>query len=203
MTPEALLDAFWQALRQGEWVQAASMVLSDEAARRQDEELATISSCFQVIDQGAGATPSALVIVSDPDHPSPPQWPRYRERRVSTFPGSPTLGELAALTPGAFLARAMAAVAGPARRGRPGSDRRPFPLSLGVVYEREDLAHLLFRIEHPEEEPGVRAVRLVSFGREAGAWRLYLEHELGMAFSPGPPWPDRPANPEAPGQAAV
>jgi hypothetical protein len=201
MTPEQTFQEFWRALGDRRWDAAASLIHPVEARRRQYHDLALICACFGAAD-AKERSEHVNGVVSDGTL-SPELVEQYRDRPVTTFPGPPTLAELAALRPQDFVARSLGAVA--TQRGdEPAHDRqRPQVVCLGTIEEQSELAHVVYRMRHPDYPSAPEAVFVATLGRREDGWGLYPGHELAFSFSPPPPWPDDDVEEPASSPAAV
>jgi hypothetical protein len=107
---------------------------------------------------------------------------RYAAWRVRSYPGSPTIAELAALSSTEFLARAYAVNAMDCFLGECTSNSRPLPARVvGQVVENDSVAHVLYR------RPAVDSSRTTSSNRwevdvlhafqHDGHWRVALPYQ--------------------------
>jgi hypothetical protein len=167
MSPVATFNAFRAALSRRAWNEAAELVHPDFATHRQASDLGLLGAYFASAGT-AELTPSPaeahLVVIKEGTDLSP-----YYARRVQTFPGHPTLGELAALTPSEYLARAMALCA-----SRDGVREVPIymlPVEILGVIEKQDDAQIELRLVgvKGEDEEEVAQIRL---RKSAAGWRI-------------------------------
>jgi len=178
MSPEATFEAFRAALSRGAWDEAAELVHPAFAKHRQETDLGLFGTYFAAADggeQGRIRGMAHVVVVKDGADFSP-----YFGRRVAAFPGSPTLGELAALTPCEYLGRAMAARL-TARSGMQEVPGYLLPVELLKVTKDGTEAQLDLRLPDLNVEEGTLQVRL---RMAASEWRILPWPEEFMAPTP-------------------
>lgn len=106
-----------------------------------------------------------------------------RTVRVRVFPGSPTIGALAALTPDLFFARWLAAIS-----AQPDSIIPLFGIGprhlIGAVVEGDSLAHVLYRHDTDEYDDPWR-VEVLALKRSAGRWLLLPNNDFASKIALG------------------
>lgn len=90
------------------------------------------------------------------------------------FRGSPTIGELARLSPASFFIRWSEAVHGEA--GPPFDDQYDRRQVVGYVFEGPDRAHVLYRSTH--QYPEARHIQRMPLNHSAGTWRMLLNDDI-------------------------
>jgi hypothetical protein len=181
MSPEATFVAFMSALSHRAWREAVDLVHPEFARHCQARDLQLMGAYFASADapEPSETPPAATVVVIGPGA----DLSRFYERRVDTFPGHPSLGELAALAPGEFLACSMAARA--AREGSPPDTPRSLP-KFEIVKVTEDgvEGQLEMRLPQLQVEEEADAVLRVRLRMHAGSWRIRPEADEFMAPTP-------------------
>ena len=178
MSPEATFEAFRAALSCGAWDEAAGLVHPAFAKHRQETDLGLFGTYFAATDGGEQERmpeiAHVVVVKERADFSS------YFGRRVVAFPGSPTLGELATLTPREYLGCAMAA----RLTAQSGMQEMPgylLPVQLLKVTDDGTEAQLDLRLSGLNVEEGTLQVRLRMAGSE---WRILPWPEEFMAPTP-------------------
>ena len=169
MSPQATFEAFRDALTRRAWNEAAELVHPAFAKHRQVSDLGLLGSYFASNETPERAPTSAearFVVVKDGTDFSP-----YYARRVDTFPGNPTLGELASLTPREYLARAMAACDSRDRESREVLSYL-LPLEILGVTENEAEAHIDLRLSDLNVEDEADATLQVQLRKAGEEWRI-------------------------------
>lgn len=130
----------------------------------------------RAIRRNSSGTP--LTVVDDtsvPSGPDPKLVTRFADTRIRAFRGNPTLGELAALSPSAFVAEVLIASYDSGGPGIPSFHRE----CLAVVFEDETLAHVVCRAGPPEMSENPWRVSISSLKRRLdGQWRVLPAWDL-------------------------
>jgi hypothetical protein len=197
MDPQKALEAFWSALSRRAWQDAADLVHPEYARRRQAHDLELIAGYFAATDhreQIVKPTDAILLMIKPGTDLSD-----YYSREVHTFPGHPTLNDLAALEPNDFLARSMAALA--SEDCRPPDSPRSLPeMQIIKVDEFAEDARVECRILHVKVEDEADAVFRVHLRKHMAEWRIVPEFDEFMAPVP---WASEEPPPGSSPHAAV
>jgi hypothetical protein len=180
MSPEGTFQAFRSALKRQAWNEAAELVHPAYARDQQERHVALLGAYFASDHRSdpAGATAHVLVIKGGADF-SP-----YYARRVETFPGKPSLGELAAMKPQEYLARAMAATESP-RLGVRNVPAYVLPVEILRVSEDGSRAQVDLRLPELEVEDDAEAFLEVQLRKCGAEWRVL---PWPGEFMPPTPW---------------
>ena len=176
-TPRAVAEEFFARLERTDWDGAAALVRP--ASRQRLRDIAMVSTYMQYATEdetGSGGT-------TMDDVPGPAEVSRYASRRLYGLEGVHTYGELAALSPEAFLARWFRSL--DAELGISGIPR----VVVEAVVEGDSLAHVLYRphyaaakgrgrMELGNARPLNWSVEVLTLRRVGRAWRAYLNDEL-------------------------
>lgn len=106
------------------------------------------------------------------------------DTRVPVFPGTPTLAELARLSPADFFVRWCQAVYEVAPEKGPGGGKTELQREVvGEVLESPMLAHVLYRSDGSREQPW--PIKRMPLRRSAQGWYLLLNDDLGWSIDLG------------------
>jgi hypothetical protein len=180
MTPEATFQAFMSALGHQAWREAVDLVHPEFAQHCQTRDLDLIGAYFasaDTPDSSEKPTAATIVVIGPSADVS-----KYYDRPVDTFPGHPSLGELAALAPDEFLARSLAARAAHAG-GAPSLPSAP-RVDIVKVTEDEAEAELEMRLPQLRVEEEADSVFKVRLRKHGGAWRIRPASDEFMAPTP-------------------
>jgi hypothetical protein len=192
--PREAFDALNDALARGEWQAVALALDPDDVATFRDRELAVltdraaVSALARRENRRVTSWSSQAVLNLDrlAEFGSEPQVP---------FPGTPTLSQLASLSPLQFLVACMEAHAAGeermiahVRKSQLAADHKqatePKCRVIGQLAEGDRLVHILYRWDSQGGEDHPTHVHLRTFRSMGGEWRVSLDHELSMYMSP-------------------
>jgi hypothetical protein len=165
-TPEETARAFFAALDEGRWGEAAGYVLPAAAARHRDLDVSMRLARREQIPEGRGGN----FTVTSSGTIDPELLERFGSTPVRSLRGVATLAEAAALAPGEYMARAMErAMAGPLGAPMPPASHA----LLGVVVESDSVAHALYRTTGgfmASADPD--AAEVLALRRDDGRWHV-------------------------------
>lgn len=115
----------------------------------------------------------------------PANLERYGSTPMPAFAGAPTISALAALTPVAFFAAALATNVTRLRPFRLATGAPAFTV-LGEIMESDTQAHVLYRQHSIDgcEVPSDDAVQRLSLVRHGGEWFVQLDRQLRILATP-------------------
>ena len=172
--PTSTVQIAFSALEQHDWPTLATLVHPDALATLRQHSLAQIIVLAELAKAGKptanfGYNPGDIVIA---DH-----LPQVGDQRVPEFPTSPSINELAALSPADFFVRWCQAVY-ESRPELPGSSvphtKRHI---IGEVMEGDTLAHVVYRREGRWMIPW--HVDIMPLRRLGDRWSLLLNDDIG------------------------
>ena len=181
-TPAEIVTAAFSALRRQDWRSAARFIAPESLVTIQEFKIASMLAMQELppLDTTGGQGSLVAITTHDSDSVDP-------HTRIRMMPGSPTIGELRALSPADFfvrwqkacyhvpwLIRVLAAVRGFFVRD-PGDEQGPTPVDdltvVGAVTEGTDLAHVVYR-KSGYVDPWKRGV--LTLKRSAEGWGIVL-----------------------------
>ena len=178
-TPTAAASAFFEALHEGRWADAAGLVDAEAAATLREQRLALLIAWVQHRDEirraREGGEGGGMFGFSSDGKVDQGQLAVHGTTLLPVFRGSPTLAELASMSTAAFVELLLEVSNSESGPGEEGPFERPRRRVLGEVREGESIAHVLYR----QEGAGVRYtnphhVEVVQLRRTDSAWRVLL-----------------------------
>ena len=182
----AAASAFFEAVRQARWADAAALVDPDAAAELRAQQVAMLIAWAQhrdelrrVRESGEGAMSFGYSLNGIVDQEL---LAAHATIPLPAFRGNPALGELAAASPMAFVELLLEASNGEIGPDKDGPFQRPRRRVIGEVREGDSLAHVLYRAEGT----GIRYsnphhVEVLQLRRAGDEWRILLtvsQHDL-------------------------
>jgi hypothetical protein len=185
-SPSDAASAFFEAIRQARWADAAALVDPDAAAELREQQLAMLIAWAQHRDElrrmresGEGST---MFGFSSNGVIDPELLAAHATIPLLAFSGKPTLGELAAVSTTTFIELLLKVSNGEVGPDKDGPFQRPGRRVIGEVREGDALAHVLYRAEGA----GIRYsnphhVEVLQLRRAGDGWRILLtssQHDL-------------------------
>jgi hypothetical protein len=185
------------AFESRDWPALAALVDPAEQQRSHEAQLAALTSWAQARpDKIAGTGMRSFTSDGDLD---PALLQRFADTQIPAFREGRTLGQLAGLSPRAFMVESLAASHGGSSFGF-GGLVSSWRVVLGAVIESEQLAHVAYRTTVDGDIPPFPwRVSVLSLARGAGGdWLLMPDDEFtfGLGFASmlfGPPGDGAPA----------
>jgi hypothetical protein len=149
-TPMDIARRYFTAFENREWDVLATMFDPAEQARFHGMQVNILCAWLQYPPDGNRGL--VLGMTGAGDKPDPEILGRFADTLIHAFRGSPTLGQLAAMSPQVFLVEWFAArYGGPEASSAVGFGRGPsVPRKvLGAVIEGDALAHVVYRADSP------------------------------------------------------
>jgi hypothetical protein len=162
-TPEETARAFFGALDDGRWDEAAGYVLPEAARQQRDLDVSMRLARLEQLpaDRGGNFTFASSGTVD------PELLERFGSTPVRSLRGVATLAEAAALAPEAYMARVMElGTTGPPGAGMPAASHA----LIGVVVENDSLAHALYRATGGLLRSDSDAAEVLKVRRHDGRW---------------------------------
>ena len=181
--PTEIVEGAFAAFARQDWDRLASLVHTERLASFQREQVAYIIAWTQSKEARARAKREnvGVFMLSYDDTLSPEVVSEVADVKVTTFPGAPTIGELAHLVPTAFFARwCQAAYGKDSTHGwvaAASGDRREV---IGQVFEDDTLAHVLYGSDRRYTRPW--PVGRMPLKYSPVGWRLLLNHDIGWGL---------------------
>jgi hypothetical protein len=181
-TPSQTVRLAFDAFARSDWPTFTTSVHPEALAAFRTSELGSIIG-FSVTNRQVrrGDIPRGNIAISPADWLSPEAIDRAKDVQISAFDGSPTIGELAALSSGAFFTRWCEA----AYRPRANDPRPAMQLAsrdiIGEIIEGDTLAHVLYR-EQVESIYLAGSLHIMSLKRANDRWLLLLNDDVVWRF---------------------
>ena len=149
-SPSDVARAFFDALRDGRWADAAALVHPDATVALRESCLAHLVAWAEHRDESRAAPERDGMVVgySSDGIVDSTRLARQAGTPLPAFDGRPTLGALAELEPAAFMATLLSASNPAVCATMAGPFARPSRRVIGDVSEGEALAHVLYRAEN-------------------------------------------------------
>lgn len=180
MNPSSVARSFLSALAAGRWTDAAKLV--DPASRRSTHSSAIAHfvawAQFRALPKVTG---QQMTGYSSSGKVDPEILQAFGHTIIPTYRGRPTIHELAALSPLAFVERLL------------DSANTPFgilfrrlqdPYVLGHVMDGPNWAHVLIREGPPKPRSPRHDTDTLSLTRSRGTWRIQLSHTFAHVHLP-------------------
>ena len=179
--PVETVHSAFAAFELRDWQRLATLVDSERLASFQREELAYLAAWLNSTEARAQARREGVsIFMLSYDDSLPPEAvaEQSADVKVAAFPNTPTLGELARLSPAAFFGRWCQAVYESDPAKGPGGGRTQMRREvIGDVFEDQTLAHVLYRSDVRRTQPW--PVERMLLKRSAPGWRLLLNDDIG------------------------
>lgn len=176
-SPTVVVDSAFAALARKDWPRLVALVDSQRLAEfksHEIEELAALLAARTIPGFADSSSGGMMVGFSRGDSGIAAS---VGKERVEIIPGAPTIDELLRLSPAAFFVRwCEGAYASP-----PPADAKVERRYLGVVFEGEDLAHVLYRSSDFTFDLPAQVMRM-PLRYSDGRWRILLNDEIGGEF---------------------
>ena len=170
-SPTLVVDSAFEALARRDWPRLAMLVDSQtlmEFQARALQELVVMLKFQKMRSGNSRSTMMTFFSLGDSDVAN------ARQERVDLMQGHPTIGQLESLSPAEFFERwCEAAYASPSP-----TDVRPERHYLGIVFEGEDLAHVLYHSSNIVFDQPAQVLRM-PLRFSDGHWRIQLNEEIG------------------------
>ena len=178
-TPAQVVRAAFQAFARGDWNTLATLVHPDALAAFRTDQLG--SAVGWTLVRRDPKTRHRNIAISPSEFVTPDAIDKARTLRLAEFPGEPTIGELAALSPPDFFVRWCEA----AFRNR---EHNPWPAMqslkrevVGEIMEGDTLAHVLYR-QQVKSVWLAGSLKVMSLKQVAGHWLILLNDDVIWNF---------------------
>ena len=178
-TPTQAVQAAFDAYRRSDWAALASLVHPDALTAFRTAQLGSAVGYSlarndpQMRGRNIGITPADFV--------SDDAIKKAEGIRVAEFPGKPTIGELARLSPKEFFARWCQAAVQDNERGPWLATQRVGRQIIGELIENDTLAHVMYRIQ-VESIRLAGKVEVMSLKKADGRWLILLNDDVVWNF---------------------
>ncbi len=180
--PAETVRSAFSAFEHHNWETLAALVDSERLVSFQREQLAYLVAW---INSQAARTQSAhdsigWIMLSYADSLSAEALAQFGGLKVAAFPGTPTIADLAQLSPAKFFSRWCDAAYEARPEGGPaGAKTQMRRYTIGEVRETDRLAHVLYR---SDQYTGVWPVDRMPLRRSASGWGLLLNDDIGWTL---------------------
>jgi hypothetical protein len=178
-TPTQVVQAAFQAFSRGDWQTLGAMVHPDALAAFRTDQLG--SAVGWTLVRRDPKTRHRNIAITPSDFVTPDAIEKAKGLRLAEFPGEPTIGELAALSPRDFFVRWCEA----AFRNR---EHNPWPPMqglgrevIGEIMEGDTLAHVLYR-QQMKSVGLAGSLKVMSLKQVAGHWLILLNDDVIWNF---------------------
>ena len=178
-TPTQAVQAAFDAYRRSDWPALASLVHPDALTAFRIAQLGSAvgfslaRSDPQMRGRNIGITPADFV--------GDDAIKKAEGIQVAEFPGKPTIGELARLSPREFFARWCQAAVQDNKRGPWLASQRVGRQIIGEILENDTLAHVMYRIQ-VESIRLAGKVEVMSLKKADGRWLILLNDDVVWNF---------------------
>ena len=180
--PAETVRTAFAGFRRRDWQSLSALVDSERLAAFQREELAYLVAWTHsrpAQEQATGKRFTAFILSYEDSLPPAVMVAEVANIKAPVFPGGPTFGELAQLSPPSFFARWCEAVYDVTPEK--GLGKTEFQRDvIGVVLEGHALAHALYRSGLTYPQPWY--VQRMPLRRSASGWKLLLNDDIGWTI---------------------
>lgn len=177
--PEQTVRAGFAALKRHDWQSLAATVDPNRLRSFQRAELAYLIAWTHSKESRAQAARQGInifILSYDDDSLSPETIAQVANVKIPIIPNSPTIGELAQLTPSDFFARWCEGAYRPDSEDK-GQGLADMPREVvGAVFESETRAYVLYRYGTPRR---LESVDLMPVNRIGDGWGILLNEDIG------------------------
>lgn len=184
-TPETTVTAAFAAFERGDWRAVVALLDQPSLEMFRELRLGSAAAMHDISRDPQLATGGgSLTAISSADH----VVKTHGSVRLEFMPGSPTVRDLASLSPQDFYVRwheassrvpfALRAYGWITRFSHWHPERGAAPTVIGSVGEGDDITHVLYRRQDMQYDESAR-VDLITLRRDEGGWRLEL-NAFGM-----------------------
>jgi hypothetical protein len=178
-TPAQVVHAAFQAFSGSDWQTFASLVHPDALAAFRTAQLG--SAVGWTLVRRDPKTRHRNIAITPSDYVTPDAIDMVKDLRLAEFPGEPTIGELAALSPRDFLVRWCEAAFRKREHTPWLSIQATKRAVIGEVMEGDTLGHVLYRQEG-ESVWLAGSLKVMSLKQVAGQWLILLNDDVIWTF---------------------
>lgn len=179
MSPTQTVQAAFDAYRDGDWSRLGSLVHPDALTAFRTAQLG--SAVGYSLARNDSQTRGRNISITPRDFVTEAAIKQAEGIRVEQFPGKPTIGELARLSPKQFFVRWCAAATHDNDRGPWRAIQGVGRQIIGEIVENDTLAHVMYRLQVESVRLGGKVV-VMSLKKADGQWLILLNDDVVWNF---------------------